>query len=183
MARLPSWHDTVAIHTSERGKEGSAVLPQRDDRRDAPPPHLSSAGALPVAWSILAANQPHAWRREEGCRWRQRRPAIPQSWTVMVLANRGLDAGWRVRRLVRLGWHPVWRIQAGDPFRPSGQARFGPRRPFTPHAGPRSGPRLSTPAAPIDLYRAGLLGDRLSGALAPWLRPTDWPPDASDACG
>ena len=46
--------------------------------------------AIPVAWVILPANTPHAWRREWLRRLRQLRPALPRSWTVMVLADRGL---------------------------------------------------------------------------------------------
>jgi hypothetical protein len=45
---------------------------------------------MPVAWSIMPANQPHAWRRAWWRRRRTRRPAIPMGWTVLVLADRGL---------------------------------------------------------------------------------------------
>ena len=51
---------------------------------------VSRGCALPVAWTILAANQPPAWRREWLRLWRQRRPARPTGWTVIVLADRGL---------------------------------------------------------------------------------------------
>ena len=46
--------------------------------------------AMPVAWTLLPAHQPHAWRRAWRWRLRLRRPAIPQDWTVIVLADRGL---------------------------------------------------------------------------------------------
>ena len=63
---------------------------------------LARSGAMPVAWTILPANRPHAWRRE----WLRMLcvlwPAIPQDWTVIVLADRGLYAGWLFRRIVRL---------------------------------------------------------------------------------
>ena len=42
--------------------------------------------AIPVAWVILPAGATHAWRRE----WLRLRPAMPQGWTVIVLADRGL---------------------------------------------------------------------------------------------
>ena len=46
--------------------------------------------AIPVAWTILAATATHAWRREWLRMLRQVRRAVPRSWTVIVLADRGL---------------------------------------------------------------------------------------------
>jgi hypothetical protein len=46
--------------------------------------------AMPVAGTILPANRPPAWRREWLRMLRVLRPAIPQHWTVIVLADRGL---------------------------------------------------------------------------------------------
>src|SRR5215468_6973912 len=80
--------------------------------------------AIPVAWTILRANQPGAWRREWLRLLRRLRPAIPSAWTVLVLTDRGLYARWLFRRIVRLGWHPFLRINQGAKFRPAGQARW-----------------------------------------------------------
>jgi hypothetical protein len=44
---------------------------------------------MPVAGTILPANQPHAWRRDWLRLWRALRPAVPQGWTGIVLADRG----------------------------------------------------------------------------------------------
>jgi hypothetical protein len=58
-------------------------------------------------------------------RWlRWVRPAIPAAWTVLVLADRGLWARWLFRRIVKLGWHPLLRINQGAKFRPTGPARW-----------------------------------------------------------
>ena len=46
--------------------------------------------AIPVAWTVLAATAKHAWRREWLRMLRQIRRAVPRSWTVIVLADRGL---------------------------------------------------------------------------------------------
>jgi hypothetical protein len=62
--------------------------------------------AIPVAWTVLAATAKHAWRREWLRMLRQVRRAVPRSWTVIVLADRGLYARWLFRRITRLGWHP-----------------------------------------------------------------------------
>ena len=51
---------------------------------------VSRGCAMPVAWTILPANRPHAWRREWLRMRRVLRPAIGQHWTGIVLADRGL---------------------------------------------------------------------------------------------
>ena len=80
--------------------------------------------AIPVAWTMLRAGQKGAWRRDWLRMLRLLRPAIPQDWTILVLADRGLYARWLFRRIVRLGWHPFLRINQGCTFRPAGRAQF-----------------------------------------------------------
>ncbi len=50
--------------------------------------------AIPVIWTVLPATAPHAWRREWLRMLRQVRRAVSRSWTVIVLADRGLYARW-----------------------------------------------------------------------------------------
>jgi hypothetical protein len=45
---------------------------------------VSRGCAIPVAWTLLPANQPQAWRCAGRRLLRQRRPASPQAWTVSV---------------------------------------------------------------------------------------------------
>ena len=59
--------------------------------------------AIPVAWTILPATVKHAWRREWLRMLRQVHRAVPRTWTVIVLADRGLYARWLFRRITRLG--------------------------------------------------------------------------------
>jgi hypothetical protein len=63
---------------------------------------VSRGWAIPVAWAILPAGAKHAWRREWLRLVRRLRPALPQGWTVIVLADRGLYAPWLFRRITRL---------------------------------------------------------------------------------
>ena len=79
---------------------------------------------LPVAWTVLPAGQQGAWRKEWLRLLRLLHPAVPADWTVIVLADRGLYAGWLYRRIVRLHWHPFLRINNGAKFRPAGRARW-----------------------------------------------------------
>jgi hypothetical protein len=137
--------------------------------------------AIPVAWTILRANQKQAWRRHWLRMLRQLRPAIPHHWTVIVLADRGLYAGWLFRRLVRLGWHPLLRINTGGTFRPDPQATSRPLASFVPHPGTRwhgTGTAFKSPARRV---RCTLLACWEEGYKDPWLILTDLPPEASDA--
>jgi hypothetical protein len=96
---------------------------------------VSRGCAIPVAWTVLPATATHAWRREWLRMLRQVHRAIPRSWTVLVLADRGLYARWLFRRLTRLGWHPFVRINTGGTFRPTGQVRGVPLKPLGPEPG------------------------------------------------
>src|SRR5262249_11865851 len=78
----------------------------------------SRGGPLPGALALLAAAAQHAWRREWVRLLRQVHRALPRPWTVLVLADRGVDARWLCRRLTRLGWHPLLRLHVGGTFRP-----------------------------------------------------------------
>ena len=79
---------------------------------------------IPVAWTVLVAGHKQAWRREWLQMLRILRPAIPRSWLVLVLADRGLYARWLFRRIERLGWHPFLRINTGAKFRPAGYTHW-----------------------------------------------------------
>jgi hypothetical protein len=137
--------------------------------------------AIPVAWTILLANTPQAWRRHWLRMLRQLRPAIPQHWTVIVLADRGLYAGWLFRRIVRLGWHPFMRINASGTFRPDPQATARPLTSFVPQPGTRwRGTGTAFKSRPRRL-RCTLLACWEEGYTAPWLILTDLPPEASEA--
>jgi hypothetical protein len=139
-------------------------------------------GAIPGAWTILPANQPHAWRREWLRLLRARRPAVPQGWTVSVLADRGLYAGWLFRRIVRLGWHPFWRINRGGTCRPDPQATYRPLTSFVPQPGTRWRGTGTAFKSRQRQLRCPLLACWEEGYTAPWLILTDVPPEVSDAC-
>src|SRR6266851_8655846 len=82
--------------------------------------------AIPVAWVILPAGESHAWRREWLRMLRQVRAAMPRHFFVIVMADRGLYARWLYRRIVRLGWHPLLRVNTGGTFRPAASTRYRP---------------------------------------------------------
>jgi hypothetical protein len=138
---------------------------------------VSRGCAIPVAWTILPANQPAAWR---GHWLRLLRPAIPKGHTVIVLAERGLYAPWLFRRIVRLGWHPFLRINRGGTFRPDPQATYRPLRGFVPAPGTRGRGTGTAFQSPQRRLRCTRLACWEAGDTEPWLILTDVPPEASE---
>jgi hypothetical protein len=137
--------------------------------------------AIPVAWTILPATTKHAWRRHWLQMLRQLRPALPRGWTVIVLADRGLYARWLFGRIVRLGWHPLLRINTGGTFRPDPQATYRPLASFVPYPGARWRGTGTAFKSPQRRLRCTLLACWEDGYADPWLILTDLPPATSDA--
>ncbi len=138
--------------------------------------------AIPVAWTVLAATAKHAWRREWLRMLRQVRRAVPRTWTVIVLADRGLYARWLFRRITRLGWHPFLRINTGGTFRPTGQVRGVPLQTLVPEPGTTwQGTGIAFKGRNRQLH-CTLLACWEAGYKDPWLLLTDLPPEASTAC-
>src|SRR5713226_4953784 len=135
--------------------------------------------AIPVAWVILSAGAKHAWHREWLRLLRRLRPAIPQDWTVIMLADRGLYAPWLFRRITRLGWHPFLRINTGGSFRPAGATCWRPLMTFVPRPGMSW--RGSGLAFTRNQVACTLLARWVEGYKDPWLILTDLPLAASDA--
>jgi Transposase DDE domain len=138
--------------------------------------------AIPVAWTVLPATAKQAWRREWWRRLRQVHRAVPRSWTVLVLADRGLYARWLFRRITRLGWHPFLRINTGGTFRPQGQGRAVPLKTLVPVPGTTwQGTGIACKGRNRQLP-CTLLACWEAGDKDPWLILTDRPPEASTAC-
>jgi Transposase DDE domain len=135
--------------------------------------------AIPVAWVVLPANTKHAWRREWLQLLRRLRPAVPQHWTVIVLADRGLYAPWLFRRITRLGWHPFLRINTSGSFRPAGAPCWRPLVSFAPQPG--TSWRGTGLAFTRNQVPCTLLARWEAGYKDPWLILTDLAPEASDA--
>src|SRR5215472_2734177 len=138
--------------------------------------------AIPVAWTVLPATAKHAWRREWLRMLRQVRRAVPRSWTVIVLADRGLYARWLFRRITRLGWHPFLRINTGGTFRPQGHVRAVPLKMVVPEPGTTwQGTGIAFKGRHRQLH-CTLLACWEAGYKDPWLILSDLPPEASTAC-
>ncbi len=113
---------------------------------------------------------------------RQVRPAVPATWTVIVLADRGLYARWLYQRIVRLGWHPFLRINGGGTFRPQASNRFQSLRTLVPQPGTRwEGRGTAFVSRPCRLD-CTLLACWEEGYKETWFILTDLPPEGSEAC-
>jgi hypothetical protein len=73
--------------------------------------------AVPVAWKVVAANKPGAWKPYWLELFDHIKHSIPPQMTVIVTADRGLYADWLYHKIVELGWHPFLRINLGGQFR------------------------------------------------------------------
>src|SRR3954469_6251150 len=151
---------------------------------------LYRGSAIPVAWAILPGNAPGAWLGPILRLLRPLRPAVPPGWTVLVLADRGLWSPRLWRRIRRLGWHPLLRIQRRTTIPPHGgerrpgAARDRARRRRAPpgrDAGPAGRglgrprrPGLARAAAP-DRHPGRGLDDGTGGALGGGHRPAARP--------
>jgi hypothetical protein len=138
--------------------------------------------AIPVAWTVLAATAKPAWRREWWRMRRQVRRALPRSWTVSVLAERGLYARWLLRRITRLGWHPFLRLNTGGTLRPQGQGRGVPLQTLVPQPGTTwQGTGIAFKGRHRQLHGT-LLACWEAGDKDPRLILTDLPPETTPAC-
>jgi Transposase DDE domain len=137
--------------------------------------------AIPVAWIVLPAAKRRAWRPEWLRLLRRLHRVIPNDWTVIVLADRGLYARWLYRRIVRLGWHPFLRINTGGTFRPEGQRRAEPLKTLVPEPGTSWAGRGTAFSGPSRRLACTLLARWDEGDKDPWLMVTALAPEASEA--
>jgi hypothetical protein len=137
--------------------------------------------AIPVAWKVLPATAKGSWQEPWLKLLEQFQGVVPEGWTVVVLADRGLWAKWLFEGIRTLGWHPLLRINQGGKFRPHGWVRWVPLASLVPCVGARwrgRGTAFATPAAQLECTLLAFWGE---GHAQAWLVLTDLPPEASDA--
>jgi hypothetical protein len=138
--------------------------------------------AIPVAWTVLPATEKHAWRGEWLRMLRQVRTVVPRRFFVIVLADRGLYARWLFQRIVRLGWHPLLRINTGGTFRPAQSVKYQPLRELVPQTGTQWVGTGTAFQGPRRRLNCTLLARWDAGYKDPWLLLTDLAPSAGEAC-
>lgn len=136
--------------------------------------------AIPVAWRIVEATRPGAWRPHWEALFGHLRGSVPADWTVIVLADRGLYAHWVFTTIQALGWHPFLRINRQGHYRPQASATFRPLTQVVSRLGQRwAGPVVcfTTPARQLTCT---LLARWDAGYREPWLVLTDLPATSTD---
>jgi hypothetical protein len=138
--------------------------------------------AIPVAGTVVAATEKHAWRGEWLRMLRQVRAVVPRRFFVIVLADRGLYARWLFQRIVRVGWHPVLRINTGGTFRPTKSVSYQPLRELVPAPGTQWVGTGTAFQGPRRRLNCTLLARWDAGYKDPWWLLTDLAPSAGEAC-
>jgi hypothetical protein len=96
-------------------------------------------------------------------------------------AATGAPARWLFRRVVRLGWHPLLRINQGCKFRPAGKAKFVWLSELVGEVGLRwrgTGTAFSTPESRLECTLLAWWGQ---GHTEAWFVLTDLEPEGCDA--
>jgi hypothetical protein len=136
--------------------------------------------AIPVAWRIVEATRPGAWRPHWEALFGHVQGTVPPDWTVIVLADRGLYAHWVFTTIQALGWPPFLRINRQGHYRPQASPVFRPLTQVVSRLGQRwAGPVVcfTTPARQLTCT---LLARWDVGYREPWLVLTDVPATGTD---
>jgi len=133
--------------------------------------------AIPVAWQVLPANTPGAWRPHWLALLAQLRQQVPADWQGGVLADRGLFADWLFRAIQALKWHPFLRINTDGKCRVCGTSEFVPLLSLLPRAG-------RTWSGTVVCFKKTQLAATLliyhdAQHEHPWLILTDLPPNSA----
>jgi hypothetical protein len=136
--------------------------------------------AIPVAWVVLPATVPGAWKAHWLALFQQIQGTIPADWLVLVLADRGLYAAWLFQAIQQMGWHPYLRINAGGKYRPEGASTFR----FLMCAVPQDG---TVWCGRVVCFKSNPLACTLLARhdkqhTDPWLILTDLAPEQAEIC-
>jgi len=136
--------------------------------------------AIPVAWRIVAATQPGAWRPHWEALFGYLQGSVPAGWTVIVLADRGLYARWLFTTIQALGWHPFLRINRQGHYRLPASPISRPLTQVVSRVGQRWAGQVVCFTTPARQLACTLLARWDAGYRDPWLILTDLPPTAVD---
>ncbi len=134
--------------------------------------------AIPIAWQVLPASAPGAWRPYWLDLLAQVQGLVPARWLVLVLTDRGLFAPWLFQAIQQQGWHPFMRINPDGKCRPAGASEFRPLRCLLPRPGQVW--RGAVTCFKGAQLKASLLTYVGVGYTAPWLILTDLAPEAAE---
>ncbi len=137
--------------------------------------------AIPVAWRVVPAGKPGAWRPHWEALFAQLQDVTPAAWTVIVLADRGLYARWLFHTITAMGWHPFLRINRQGQYRPADAAAYRPLMQVITNGGAPWRGRVTCFKTRERQLDCTLLARWDAAYAEPWLILTDLPPDQADA--
>lgn len=142
---------------------------------------LYRGSALPVAWHLLPGNQRGPWLPAILDLLSLLTPAVPATWTVLVLADRGLWSPRLWRAIRAAGWHPLLRVQRTCIVQPDGQGRQPAWR-LVPGPGCVWVGCALLFADPARQCRATVVVVWDDGQREPWVLVTDLSPEKVGVC-
>ena len=105
---------------------------------------------------------------------------IPDDWLVIVTTDRGLSASWLYEAIVKLGWHPLMRINHQGYYQAAHHQTFRPLSTLITQVGQHwSGQVTCFTTNSIDCT---LLASWEEGYADPWLMLTDLTPQQAQIC-
>jgi hypothetical protein len=136
--------------------------------------------AIPVAWHIVHATAKGAWRPHWETLFQQLNGSVPEDWTVIVAADRGLYAKWLFQTITARGWHPFLRINRQGTYRPAGTTSFCRLSQVVTKGGTRWQGAVTCFATKERQLDCTLLARWDVGYKDPWLILTDLPANQAD---
>jgi hypothetical protein len=106
--------------------------------------------------------------------------SVPAGGTVIVLADRGLDARWLFTTIQALGWHPCLRINRQGSYRIPTAPTPRPLAQVVSRVGQRWAGQVVCFTTPARQLTCTLLARWETGYRDPWVILTDLPPTAVD---
>ena len=136
--------------------------------------------AIPVAWHIVRATAKGAWQPQWEALFHQLHGSVPDDWTVIVAADRGLYAKWLFQAITARGWHPFLRINRQGTYCPDGADTFRPLSQVVTLPGGRWKGSVRCFTTPKRQLACTLVARWDAGYKDPWLVLTDLPPTVAD---
>jgi Transposase DDE domain len=136
--------------------------------------------AIPVAWHSVEATRPGAWRPHWEELFAHLHGSVPDDWTVIVAADRGLYAKWLFQIIQKEGWHPYLRINRQGQYCPAGSSTFRPLSQVVTRIGQRWAGAVTCFASKGRQLPCTLLARWDRGYKDPWLILTDLPAAQAD---
>lgn len=136
-------------------------------------------GAVPVAWQLLRTGMPGAWEPLWEALLARLAPAVPSTWQVLVMADRGLYSRDLSQAICKQGWHPFLRLTAQGTARQAGRDDYQPLRSLIGPDGTVWSGRVSCFQSQEKLIATTLLVAHVQGYKDSWFVVTDLDPQQS----